>query len=181
MAAAAAPGRPPVPPAAPLLFWAATGAVLTIVILVGTPQPAPLDDPDPARQRTGVPIPAEAAAVVADLGLPGDPMGTRPVVVVFDRALPDAARLRAWTRAVPSGIGVVLVVPRGGTAAGPVPVVADPREKVADSLGMPRPVDAGPPVGYAIVDRQARVRYRTLDPQYLAHSFELRPMLSVIR
>ena len=106
-------------------------------------------------------------------------MGRGPVV--FDRAVPDAARLRTWTRAVPSGIEVVLVVPSGGTAAGPVPVTADPRGRVADSLGLPRPVDGGPPVGYAIVDRQARVRYRTLDPQYLAHSFALGPMLGVIR
>ncbi|MGH3666398.1 MAG: hypothetical protein ACRDU8_09995 [Egibacteraceae bacterium] len=173
--------RPPLPPSAPLLFWLAMGAVLTAVVLAGTPRPGPLDDPDPARQRTGVPIPTETAPVAVDLRLPADPVGKRPVAVVFDRTVPDAARLRAWAQAMPSSIEVVLVVPSRGAAQGPLPVLADPRGRIADSFGMPRPVDAGPPVGYALLDRQGRVRYRTLDPQYLAHRFELRPMLRAIR
>lgn len=42
---------------------------------------------------------------------------------------------------------------------------------------MPRPVDAGFPVGYAVVDRRARVRYATLDPAYLAIPSRFSPSL----
>ena len=39
--------------------------------------------------------------------------------------------------------------------------------------GMPVPRDGGPPVGYAIVDPARRVRYATLDPDYVRNAFEV--------
>lgn len=38
---------------------------------------------------------------------------------------------------------------------------------------MPRPRDGGPPIGYALLDRERRVRYATLAPTYAGELAEL--------
>jgi hypothetical protein len=56
-------------------------------------------------------------------------------------------------------------------------VVEDSDGRLADRYGMRRPQDAGPPVGYAVVDGKGRIRYRTLDPD-VAH--ELREVRTIV-
>jgi alkyl hydroperoxide reductase subunit AhpC len=62
-----------------------------------------------------------------------------------------------------------------------VAVVVDEAGTVARAVGMPEPRDGGFPVGYAVIDSQADVRYATLDPRYLEHGFELDTVTAAVR
>lgn len=164
---------PPIPSWLPPLFWLATSAALAAVVLAVVPRPGPLDDPDPAQQRPGFLTAAVDARSVEGLRLPGDPIGRRPVLIVFDRKLPDAAALATLERRLPKSLATVVVVAGGvGPARFPVPVVIDRQARIAQRVSMRTPKDDGAPIGYALVDRQARLRYATLDPGYLEHRGE---------
>lgn len=172
---------PPLSPWVPPLFWLAGSVVLVVVVLAVVPGPGPLDDPDPTYQRPGFVLARGDATRVPNLSLPGSPPGRRPVVVVFDRALPDAESFRMLRRGLPPAFVIVLVVSDGRRLTPyPVPVVVDRQGRTAAAVGMRSPKDGGPPVGYAIVDRQARVRYATLDPDYLRHGSEAATMARAI-
>lgn len=166
--------RPPLAPVAPLVWWAVTAVIVVAVVVGVVGTPGPLDDPRRGDQRAGVLIGAGDARVVRGLGLPGSPVGRRAVVVIFDRRAPTDAQIRAFAADVPRSAAVILVLAEGKPqAAGNVQAVADARGGLAAALGMPRPRDGGPPVGYAVIDRGGRVRYATLDPTYLEHGFEV--------
>lgn len=166
--------RPPISPIAPLVWWLVTSVVLAAVVLGAVGAPGPLDDPREADQRAGLLIDVGEARDVSGLELPGGPVGRRPVVIVFDRAPPEPDRLRAFVEEVPGDFAVVLVATRGRAAATRrVRGVGDPAGRIAEVVRMPQPGDGGPPVGYAVIDREARVRYATLDPTYPEHGFEV--------
>jgi len=165
---------PPLSSRAPLAFWAAAAVILTVVILVGVPLPGPQDDPHPGDQRAGFLIDRDTARRVPGLKLPGAPVGRRPVVIVFDRSLPDREKLAEFLAEVPDGAAMVLVIDGGDVPAdGPVPAVSDGDGSIAAAVGMPRPRDGGAPIGYAVLDGDAFVRYATLDPTYPEHGFEV--------
>jgi hypothetical protein len=152
-------------------------AVLLAVVVVAVVRgPGPLDDPRQGDQRTGLLVDPDEARSVEDLPLPGDPVGRRPVVVLFDRRVPPAAELRALLADIPPEAAVVLVVtgPIDRPVAVPdrVRVVTAAGRRLAERLGLPTPKDGGAPVGYALLDERGRVRYATLDPTYLEHGFE---------
>lgn len=164
--------RPPLSARAPLVWFAALALALTAVVVVLVRPPGPLDQPDPAYQRDGLlldgpVVPPEVAGVG---------FGGRPVVLLFDRALPDADALAGWLAGVRQRAAIRLVVPepvpRSRELAG-VPVVTDPTGRLAAAVDLPSPVDGGPGIGYAVVDSDRRVRYSTLDPAYLANAFEV--------
>ncbi len=168
--------RPPLPSWAPIAWWASTSAVLSVVIGLVVGQPGPLDDTDEGDQRSGFLFDADEARRVGDLDLPGDPIGRRPVLLVFDREAPDRGDLAEFVSEAPQGMAVVLVLasqPDARRTRQPAGVIADPGRRLARAVGMPEPKDCGFPVGYALVDRSARVRYATLDPSYTEHGFEL--------
>ncbi|HEX2064104.1 MAG TPA: hypothetical protein VHE80_06755, partial [Acidimicrobiales bacterium] len=59
----------------------------------------------------------------------------------------------------------VAIAVQGTDASCPAaPVVADPDGEVSSGYGRRRPRAGGPPVGYAVVDSNGAIRYRTLDP-----------------
>ncbi|KQV26279.1 MULTISPECIES: hypothetical protein [unclassified Microcella] len=146
-------------------WWvpAAATAVLAIVLIgvvIGLVRPpGPLDDPRPAYQRDGIlrdgPVLAREVA--------GVPFGERTVVLLFERDAPTGAEWEEWRQDV-SDDGVDLVL---------VPASVDGASALAAAVGMPVPVDGGPPVGYAVVDPDRQVRYATLDPKYLLNAFEV--------
>ena len=164
--------RPPLAWWLPLALWVASAAVLTLVVTAVIEAPAARDDPDPAEQRAGFLI---SGPEIDSLGL-GLPLGERPVVLVFDRAVPPAERLRRFAQRVDTRATTVLVVPSADgarTDTAGVRVVADPQGRIPGRVGLREPVDGGFPVGYAVIDAAGRVRYATLDPTYLDHPFEI--------
>ena len=167
----------PLPAWAPLLWWAVTAIVLAVVVMVVVGDGGPLDDPKQGRQRPALLAPKKDARVVENLALPRTGIGRDAVLVAFDRDLPDPDELSAFRRSVPDDISIVVVVddasPRRTEEHESLDVIADPEGRVARQFGMPRPKDAGPPIGYALVDRDARVRYATLDPGYTEHAGEI--------
>ncbi len=95
-------------------------------------------------------------------------------MIVFDRSLPDREKLAEFLAEVPEGAAMVLVIDGGDVPAdGPVPAVSDGDGSIAAAVGMPRPRDGGAPIGYAVLDGDAFVRYATLDPTYPEHGFEV--------
>lgn len=160
---------PPLRAWAPLAAYAALTAVLAYVVLALVRPPGPLDQPDPARQRDGLLL--EGPAVPQSVA--GVRFGDRPVVLLFERQAPRAEDLRAWTRSLPAEADVRLVLPAPTQALLPVMVVSDPAGALAAAVGLPTPVDGGRGVGYAVVDAQRVVRYRTLDPSWPGNGFEV--------
>jgi hypothetical protein len=169
--------RPPLPAWAPLAWFAALAAVLSFVVLALVRPPGPLDDPDPAYQRDGLLLDGP----VVPEQLLGVDFGGRPVVLLFVREAPTSDALAEWLEAVPAAAEVRVVTPRETAEALPVPTVADPRHRLADAVGMPRPVDGGRPVGYAVIDSERVVRYATLDPAYLRNAFEISTIVGAVR
>ncbi len=167
--------RPPLAPAAPLAWWAVTAVVLVAVVFGVVRAPGPLDDPQQGDQRAGFLIDVDEAREVSGLDLPGAPVGRQPVVVIFDRGAPEPDELRAFVEDIPDSAAVVVALSQGQVKSAPPRVreAGDFRGRIAEAVGMPRPKDGGPPVGYAVIDRDARVRYATLDPTYPEHGFEV--------
>lgn len=124
----------------------------------------PLDDPDPAFQRPGFldvgDLPEPALDLRADIALTGT-----PTVLLFERS-DRAGRLcralgeHSFARDAPA----VVVAPAepDGDACPDQTVVID--ATLADEFGLRNTRGGGPPVGYAVVDREGQIRYRTLDP-----------------
>ena len=168
--------RPPLPAWAPLAWFAAFATVLTFVIVALVRPPGPLDDADRAFQRDGLllngPIVPERVVDVE--------FGSRPVVLLFVREPPQPAALAQWLTAVPDGADVRVVVPAPTTTELPAPTVLDPLNKLAGAVDMPRPVDGGRPVGYAVIDSDRVVRYAALDPSYLANAFEVTTIVGAV-
>ncbi len=171
--------RPPLGARGPLLWWLITSVILTVVVLAVVGGPGALDDPDPGDQRAGFLIDGDQGRAVAGLRLPGDPVGARAVFLAFDRSVPRNGTLGRVLDDVPPDFAAVLVVPRlAGPAvraarAGRFRLQADRGGSVARAVGMPEPKDGGPPVGYALIDDSARVRYATLDPTWTDHGDEI--------
>jgi hypothetical protein len=174
---------PPVPPWAPLAWWAVSAVVLIAVVVGVVGGPGPLDDPSQGDQRPGFLVDPDDARVVRGLALPGAPVGRRPVFLAFDRRVPAADDLSDALRSVATGVSTVLVVPRINARVAPsaLPVVADPKGRIARAVGMDRPRDGGAPVGYAVLDSKGRVRYATIDPTWHRHAFELGLITGAVR
>lgn len=178
--------EPPLSPAAPLLLWLAGAIVLAALVLGAVRGPGPLDDPEQGDQRTGFLFDVdEEARGVAGLDLPGDPVGGMPVLVVFDRSVPSPPRLGSFIRDVRDEVAVVIVVPETVGERPRLPpgvrLLTGSGGRVAEALGMPQPRAGGAPVGYAVIDAAARVRYATLDPAYEQHGFEVETIVGALR
>lgn len=141
----------------PALVLGVAAAVLAVVVTLVVRGPGPLDDPSAADQRDGLLL--AGPTLPRELG--GVELGGRTVVLLFERERPQGPAFERWRRSVETRADLV-VLPGG------------PRASVlADAVGMPVPVDGGPPVGYAVVDPSRTVRYATLDPSYLINAFEV--------
>ncbi len=172
-----------------LLVWFAAVLLLGGLLLLAQLRRNPLDDPNLAYERPGF-LDAHGRPFPAPVMVDGVPSPGSRAVVFFTR--PErASRLSAALAARPSlreraRIAIVVSGPmppgdlpaeafvadyQAGVAG--VPVVADPSGRLAAAYQVPVPRDGGPPVGYAVVDRAGRVRYRTLDPEMHEHLDEV--------
>lgn len=145
-------------------MWVVTVVFFGGLLTLAQAAEEPLDDPDPAFQRPGFldagDLPEQAPAVRADVDLTG-----HPTVVFFERR----ERLHELCRALEdhrfgTEVQTIIVTPSepADDCSGRAVLVVDPT--LADAFGLRQPREGGPPVGYAVIDDEARIRYRTLDP-----------------
>ena len=163
-----------------LTVWLLAAAVFGGLLVIAELTRGPLDDPDQAYQRPGIldlaVLPEPAPGVTDNIPRPG-----RPAVVFFDRPGMSAALCEALpATGLAADADLVIVTPTAGTGCAGLPVVEDPDGSLADTYGMRSPAAGGPPVGYAVVDAQSRIRYRTLDPTVTAELSEVRTILEAL-
>lgn len=147
------------PRGARFAVWLGSALVLGALLATSAAGSGPLDDPDPAKQRSGmldVVGPRSPAPEVA----PGVPAAGRPTVVFFVRPAQVEALSSTLAAADAKGLAIAadlaLVVSAPGPRAADAPndapaIVTDGDGRLADGYGMRRPRDGGPPVGYAVV------------------------------
>ncbi len=146
-----------------LMVWVVAAVLFGGLLAVARAAEGPLDDRDPALQRPGFldvgPLPVPAAPVTGEV-----PAAGRRAVVFFTRR----DRFDGLCHALASHDleADVVVVAAGADApcAGDISVVDDPASVIAEQYGMRAPRGGGAPVGYAVVDGDGLIRYRTLDP-----------------
>lgn len=161
--------------------WAVTVVGLGALLVAAGASKGRLDDRDPAHQRPGLldafDLPAPAPALDATL-----PAAGARTVVLFTRRDGLTELCAALERDQLTARATTVVVVAG--PAHPCPpasaVIADADGRDASRYGMRRPLDGGPPVGYAVVDRERRIRYRTLDPGFASRLSEIRTMVAAV-
>ena len=158
--------------------WLVAALVSVVLLAVAGRLEGGRDDPDQAEQRVGFldqgPLPIAAPPVASGL-----PAAGRATVVLFLRPDDAAQECREVSRSVASSSAAVVAVLSGSaTCAEVAGVLVDPVGRTAAAYGMRVPADGGPPVGYAVVDDRAMVRYRTLDPHPAANSREIMTVLA---
>lgn len=149
----------------PVVVGLVLAAALTGVILAMNPS---------AIGWTGAPqpvlIPERSAARAPELS-DGIPATGRRTAVFFASgdaygALAEALTAGATARfaATDPPTDVVIVLPaRPGSPLVPAPVAYDPLQRIAEDFGMRLPADGSRAVGWALVDSQGLIRYRTVD------------------
>lgn len=160
-------------------LWVGVAVLLGALLGVGRATRTGLDDPDPAWQRPGFldagPLPQPAPRLSADLPRPG-----RPAVVFFVRPEGVAGLCRSVAaHRLGQSAEVVIVVSGTGRCPGAT-ALEDPSGTLAAAYGLRHPRDGATPVGYAVVDGQGRIRYRTLDPTMAEELDEVDTMLGAL-
>ncbi len=159
--------------------WFVAAVASAVLLVVAGRLEGGRDDVDQAEQRVGFldegPLPIAAPPVAS--GLPASGGAT---VVLFLRPGDAAQECREVSRSVASSAAVVAVLSVSAPCAEVAGVLVDPEGRTAAAYGMRVPADGGPPVGYAVVDGRAKVRYRTLDPHPAAHSGEIMTVLDAL-
>lgn len=157
--------------------WVVAAFASVVLLTVAARLEGGRDDVDQAEQRVGFldegPLPIPAPPVASGL-----PASGQPTVVLFLRPDDAGQECREVSRSVASAAAIVAVLSGPGACDEVAGVVVDPERRTAAAYGMRVPADGGPPVGYAVVDAQSRVRYRTLDPHPAAHSGEISTVLA---
>lgn len=159
--------RPPLRWWVPLATWGVLAVALSVIVVFVVRGPGPEDDPDPAEQRDGLLLDGPLIPEVVS----GVRFGDHTVVVLFERDPPSGTAYDDW-RATVTDDGVELVVVVRGTEGA---------TDLARVLKLPKPVDGGFPVGYAVVDAEQRLSYSTLDPEYAANAFEVDVITGAVR
>lgn len=160
-------------------LWLGAAAVLGAFLGFGQVARSDLDDPDPARQRPGFldasPLPQLAPRIDADRPRPG-----RRMVAFFVRpgdVGPLCRRLQGEDFARRTDVVIVVA----GTGACDAATIIDDRPaRLARAYGLPAPRGGRGRVGYAIVDGDGNIRYRTLDPVIAGDISEVDTMLEAI-
>jgi hypothetical protein len=161
-------------------LWLGAAVFFVALLAIARASESGLDDPDPAWQRPGFldagSLPQSAPRLSEDLPRPG-----RPAVAFFVRpdGLGDLCRSLARHR-LRESVDLVIVASGSGRCAG-VPTLEDPTAGLARAYGLRTPRNGKAPVGYAVVDDQGRIRYRTLDPAMAEELDEVETMVEATR
>ena len=148
-----------------------------VALAVVEHQRNPLNDPDQAWERTGLLLPAKTYQAPSLGVAPG-----RPVVVFFARSLSDRYLFHdlADQSDLASMAALVVVTPDGSRPlieTGIKDIATDADSSLATAAGLHRPIDGGYPVGYALIDSDGYLRFRTLDPGFEQRAWEIKLLL----
>lgn len=159
--------------------WVVAVGLLGVLVVVSILTRSGGDDPDQGRQRPGIldlgDLPSPAPPV------PGVEVGGPNTVIFFAgrrsgelcRALQEPPEALTTTR-------LVVVADDSPDCASPVVQVDLAATDAAARYGLAKPRDGGAPLGYAIVDGEGRLRYRTLDPHAPSLLAEVATMLRAL-
>jgi len=165
-----------------LSIWLAAAMVLAALLVVHQVTRSTLSDPDPARQRPDL-LDANHRPFLAPAVTPAVPAPRRKGVVFFTRPglVPSLTASLSRDHSLRAQATLVIVVSRSTALAGAagVPVVFD--AGLAPRFHLDRPVDGGPPVGYAVIASSGFVVYETLDPGAADHLIEVETMLGATK
>lgn len=161
-----------------LALWVTSALGFGALLAWAGSRETPLDDPDPAYQRPGFldadDLPAPAPPLDGRL-----PRAGRPSVVFFVMANNAGGLCTSLERTTLGDVAdLAVVIPMATSADCPAAVlVTDEDGEVADGFKLRMPRGGGPPVGYAVVDAQQRIRYATLDPAVARQLDEVRTIV----
>jgi hypothetical protein len=139
----------------------------------------PLHDPDQAWQRTGVLLPAQTYPSPT---VGGEPRPGQRAVFFFARSLTDHHLFHdlADQSDLSRAADLIVVTPDGSRPvieSGIRHFAKDADGSLATAFGLRRPIDGGPPVGYALVDSHGYIRFRTLDLEFEQRAWEIKLLL----
>ena len=158
------------------VVWVVVVGFFGVLLAVAQSTEGPLDDPDPAFQRPGFldvgGLPT-GAPDINDVSYDGHrtvvfftgERGTETCGALSDESFGDDVQL-------------VVVAPSPVECSPTAVTVGDPT--LAASFGLRTPRGGGAAVGYAIVDADGMIRYRTLDPEFLTLLGEVRTVLGAV-
>lgn len=163
-------------------IWLTVAICLGVLLGFAEYRRNPLNDPDQAWQRTGVLLPAHT--------YPAPTAGVEPrpghrVIIFFARSLTDRYLFHDLADQADLGSAADLIVV---TPDGSRPVIEngiwrfamDTDGALARAVGLRRPIDGGPPVGYVLIDSHGYIRFRTLDPGFGQRAWEIKLLLGGI-
>ena len=158
-------------------IWLAVALSMGVALAVVEHQRNPLNDPDQAWERTGLLLPAKTYQAPSLGVAPG-----RPVVVFFARSLSDRYLFHdlADQSDLASMATLVVVTPDGSRPlieTGIKDIATDADGSLATAAGLHRPIDGGYPMGYALIDSDGYLRFRTLDPGFEQRAWEINLLL----
>lgn len=104
------------------------------------------------------------------------------MVVFFARSLSDRYLFHdlADQSDLASMAALVVVTPDGSRPlieTGIKDIATDADSSLATAAGLHRPIDGGYPVGYALIDSDGYLRFRTLDPGFEQRAWEIKLLL----
>lgn len=180
--------RPKYPTSKVVVFVWLIGVVVIGAVTLQIPKPEALADPDPSHQQGGwtakpgswLSGASNSSPISAD-GLPEGLVGEQRFLLAFAREVPDEQTLLAHREGLEPGVPAVVVVNGpvdGVTPPDGVTLVSDSDGRIAEGLGMRRPVDGGYPIGIAIISSAGLAEYATLDPGWTTNTFECNLVLT---
>lgn len=164
-----------------LLIWLCAVVVFGAPLSVIQRSTSPLDDPKPARERSGY-LDSVGERRTAPLVTISVPAPGKVALIFFVRGEQQQPLVSALSKsgALPSRVDVAVVGGRPDLAESHFASVTDVDAALARGYEMPKPRDGGYPVGYAIVGPDGTIRYRTLDPDVAEHLGETRTVLAAL-
>lgn len=162
-------------------IWLTVAIVMGVLLGFAEWRRNALNDPDQAWQRTGILLSSQIYEAPTEV----KPRPGHRAVIFFARTLTDRYLFHdlADQSDLMEAADLIVVTPDGSRPIienGIRRFVIDPDGSLARAVGLRRPMDDGPPVGYVLVDSHDSIRYRTLDPGFGQRAWEMKLLLRVL-
>jgi hypothetical protein len=160
-------------------IWLTVAIFMGVLLGLAESSRNALDDSDQARQRTGILLPAQTYQFPT-VGV--EPRPGHRMIIFFARNLTDRYLLSdlADQSDLVRTADLIVVTPDGSKPVienGIQRFATDTDGSLARLVGLHRPIDGGPPVGYVLIDSQGFIRFRTLDPGFGQRAWEIKLLL----